>query len=644
MLHFIGLIATTGPLPETRSLEAAARRLGGPDFGPVEVWRRDDCAFAWRRLPLRAATAEAPVPVRLRDGRALLIGSGRIDEQAELIAALALDRHRRWSDTELMAAACERWGEAAADRLRGDFSFALWDQKARRLMLARDTFGSVPLFHHRGDGFVAFGTNPAALIATGLVPRDLDEATLGEALTGRSVDAEATIYRGLRRVRRASTLGFDPTGVRANLYWQPRRGPPLRLKDDRAYVEATREQLARVMRGHLRGDRPIGVMLSGGLDSGALASTLAMLAPEREILGFTTVPMPGDPVRLRDAAREWAHVQRLAAMHPNLRVRAIAEKTATPIDDALRDVFADIGMPSPGLGLMTRRLALAEAARAEGVGTLLRGDGGNRTLTAEGEDIFHFLARSGRWVALAHEVVANARYRGQSVTRVLWRRVLRDLVPRPWLAAWRGARGVAAPPVHVESFLRPEFAEASGLAAKWRASPHNLEQAGLRQTAEIDPLFLTAQPAHAEAASLMFNRLGLECLAPLRDRRIVDFCLSLPADQYCRNGVTRFLARRVLADRMPEEALAERGYFEPFPDGAQWLAGWWDEAARRLADQSPADLAAHAIDLDRLRATLAEGPPQDLPLGAANLHEIGAALPNALHVNHFIRWHRGLND
>jgi asparagine synthase (glutamine-hydrolysing) len=124
---------------------------------------------------------------------------------------------------------------------------------------------------------------------------------------------------------------------------------------------------------------------------------------------------------------------------------------------------------------------------------------------------------------------------------------------------------------------------------------------------------------------------------------MVDFILSLPVEQFRRNGVPRFFARRVLADRLPAETLAEPGYFPHFADCEEWLDGWWGDAATRLAEQHPVDLAEAAIDLARLRARLAAPPPTRLPAYGPERLEVAMALPQALHLNEFLRWHAGAN-
>jgi asparagine synthase (glutamine-hydrolysing) len=643
LLHFLGVVSFGAPLPAPAAMEGAARRLGGPDFGPARSWRSADCAFAWRALPLRAETLTAPVPVVARDGALALIGAGRIDAREALIAALDLPA-RAWSDTQLMMASVARWGEAGADRLMGNFGFAVWDVPERRLILANDYLGTLPMFYHVGDGFAAFGTNPAAMLALGLFSRDLDAAMVGENILGRSLNPEATLYADLRRVRRGATCAIDPSGARQSIYWRPKRGATLKLKDDQAYIEAARATLAEVTRGHLRARTSIGFMLSGGFDSGGVAATMAMLAPEREILGFTTTPVPGDPSLASGMAREREHVERLAARYPNLKVEFISEKTLGPIDEDFRDLFAATGLPLTGPSLATRRVALVAAARARGVGTLLNGDGGNSSLTWAGADVYRELFLSGRWLSLAYEIRAKARFLAIPASQVLRSEALYDIVPRVALRAWRAFKGAKPPLITDETFLRPAFASETGLAAQWSASPTRTDAMRQRHKRDFLPALLNMQVSHFDAYTLAYHRMGLESHSPLRDRRMIDFVLSLPATQFQRGGVNRFLGRRVLADRLPAETLAERRLFPSFADQEAWLASWWDEAGRKLGEQTPADLAAAALDLPALRALLSRPLAEVFPDSGPEQYKIGSRLPNALHINQFLRWHQGMND
>jgi asparagine synthase (glutamine-hydrolysing) len=588
---------------------------------------------------MRPSQTKKLAPAVSADGEISLIGSGRIDARSDLSAEAGVDL-RGVSDMAAMGAAFERWGPGAADRLRGNFAFAAWERKKRRLTLARDVFGGLPIFYHRGDGLVAFGCNPAALLALGCCSADLEPTELANGIAGMPGDPEGTVYRELRRVRRAGIATFDTSGARFEIYWRPGLAPPLRLRDDRDYVEAARAMLDTVVRGHLRSERPIAVALSGGFDSGGIAATLARLAPEREILGFTTVAMPGES---EESEREWAHVQALARMYPNLRVQAVREKSATPDDDAYRDFFENIGLPLTWPSFVTRRLALARAARAAGAGVLLNGDGGNGTLSNAGVHLFSQLAGSGGWATFLREIAADRRFHGGSWAKSA-RLAFYEIFPRPLLRLWRGVRRVSRAPLWRNNYLRPDFARTSGANGAFLHAHFHAYNRGLTRWRDQMAARMDIQPAHADHWPGVYQRLGLEASAPYLDRRMVDFVLSLPADQIRRDGAPRFLARRALSDLLPAETLAERALFPSFPDDAHWARAWWAKSAARLDEQIPDELAAEAIDLPALRARLAEGALDRAPVNDAEGDLSIHALANALHMNQFIRWRRGLNN
>lgn len=609
----------------------------------------DDRALRVALIDQRPGFAAAlldPSGTMLRDGLCF-VSSGRIDNRAELARELGRECRGPATDSALMAAAYAQWGEAAADRLRGDFAFVAWQPREQRLLLARDCFGALPLFYSRQGDLIVFGTLPSAMLATGLVPRTLDEPALAAMLEGIAVDRENTVYREIRRVPRASQVLHTPRETRSQSYWRPRRGAELRLKGDADYAEAAREVLAEVLKGHLAEEAPLGVMLSGGFDSGAIAAMLARLAPQREIHCFTCVPVAGDPAAAAlGMAQEWRNVEALGALYPNLRLNAVSEKPLSPVSSFWRECFEATGLPIRGHGLLARRVALAEAAAAQGVPVLLRGDGANLTFSAAGEGLVADLAARGNWGQAAREFIAGTRFSGRTWLPAFRRLVMRELLPpRLREAVWhlqrRGERSLRKE----ASFLRADFAGTAAAVEEWAASPINWRKRDLLSAREIEPLMLEhLQPLWADAHTLLFDHIGVAMPAPFRDRRMVDFALALPADQLRRDGVSRYIARQALKGLLPEQTLTQRGVFSPFADAAQWVGGWWEAARAQLDGQHDLDFSAAAIDLPRLRARLDQSAPPLRPLTGPEMEELTVFIPAALHMNDFIRWHHRAND
>ena len=638
MLSFGGLLRFDGGPIERDSLGKLAFKLGSDRFAPASVWLRGPLAVVCRQRPIRTEDRHVAFPVLGRDGALAVVGSARIDNQTELMSRLSLDPQRGWHDCELIAAAFERWGSQAADRLRGDFAFAAVDLQTMTLTLARDCFGEVPLFYHRGDGFVAFASTPAALLALPGVPRTLADNGMADLLVGNATDAYSTVYNAIRRTPRAAQTIHSAKGESTAVYWRPGQAPPLRLRRDDDYVEAAREVLRDVLVGHLRCERPIAVMLSGGLDSSAIASTLAKLAPSRAIHGYTTVPDgPGFP-------SEAPYVRQLCKLYPNLRVVDLANKPITPLDHSWREAFDAIGLPCVGMPLATRRLTLARAAAEDGAGVIMTGGGGNFTLTREGMDVPAYLARSFRWRALYRELKALTRSRGLGMRALFRRYVLRELAPPALLRAYGHRHHWRDRAIPAESYIHARFADEIRLGERWLSAGLNPvnRQSMSERAIELGHLEYL-QPPWQEAYTLLNQRLGMETAMPLRDRRMVDFVFSIPPEQFLRNGVTRWLARRALADRLPGEIVSRTTHDRAFPDLFPWLAAWWPAAAQAAETLEHSPTAKRFIDIDRLRQTLAAPLPASHEAAGDNELAYALYLPDALHLGDFVRWHEGGN-
>ena len=574
-----------------------------------------------------------------------MAGSSRIDNRAELAAALDLGDSSPSSDLVLVAEAFDRWGEDCFDRLRGDFGLVVFDLRRRRLVLASDAFGTKPLYHYRGGGWVAFAANAAVLLGIEGVPRALCENGIADQIAGSMSDHAVTVYENVLRVPRAAYVVHEAAGARTAVYWRPGRAPMLRLAGDADYVAAGRAVLDQIVAGHLATGEPIGVMLSGGLDSTAIAATLAKFAPGRIIRGYTTIPSddftpdPLDPL----SGSERPNVERLQSRHPNLRVTFVADKVS-PVAEAWREAFRVTGMPVAGATLMARRLALMRAAAADGVRVLLTGDGGNLTFSWEGNDNLAALARSGRWISLYRDLTGLARTTGESRAALFRRWVIREMLPPRILAAYHRARENRAVALPAGHFLSKDFSEEKGLERRAAAGEMNPRRRQLMTDAAIRVHMLEfLQPQWASTYALLAAQMGLTLAAPLRDRRMVDFCLSAPPDQYFRNGVTRWLARRMLEDRVPAENLRAPWGGHNFPDAMQYLERWRPEFLDRLSALETSPLASRMIDLPRLRAMLEAEFPKTLRACGARQMEFLRGLPDALLIGGFLRWHEGGN-
>ena len=227
-------------------------------------------------------------PIANEDGRVHVVQNGEIYNHEVLHRELAARGHefRTRCDTEAIVHLFEEHGDGFAERLRGMFAVAIWDGRASRLVLARDRFGIKPLFYWEApDGGLAFASELKALMALPGFPREIDMRGLESLLAFNSIPRPLTIFEGVRKLEPGHLLSWSPDGdgVEVRPYARPAPEPVERLRRERAGELATelRGRLRDSVRAHLIADVPVGVLLSGGVDSATLAALAAQESGER---------------------------------------------------------------------------------------------------------------------------------------------------------------------------------------------------------------------------------------------------------------------------------------------------------------------------------------------------------------------------
>jgi asparagine synthase (glutamine-hydrolysing) len=274
---------------------SAALAHHGADGG---AWTRGPVGLGMR---LRQCTPEDQFerqPLVRADGALILVSDARIDNRDELIPQLPVTNYpfpSQITDSELILCAYEKWGEACVNHLVGVFAFAIWEARSQRLFLARSPIEAPMLCYYAAPRVFAFASMPSGLFALPFVPRALDEERLADLLVQTGSEPRFTFYRDIFRlpIGHALTIGRD--GMNLRRYWQPDLKREIRLPRDEDYLAAFDDLLERVVRDQLRSQTPVGVMMSGGLDSSTVAATAArLLAPRGERLAaFTEVPRSG---------------------------------------------------------------------------------------------------------------------------------------------------------------------------------------------------------------------------------------------------------------------------------------------------------------------------------------------------------------
>ena len=302
MSAFAGIVNLSGAPVDRALLEAMADSLAprGPDARGV--WDQGGAALAHMLLRTTDEAALESQPFSF-DGTVWIVADARVDARAQLVADLKAEGREASTtrpDVELILHAWHAWGEECAERLLGDFAFAIWDAGLRRLYCARDHFGIKQFFYaHKGDT-VVFASSLAAVRLHPAVSSALDDLAVADFLIfGHPQQRDATAFADIRRLSPAHCATWSQAGDRLTRYWSLPIDEPLYLRRREDYPARLEELLREAVRDRTRTDR-VGIMMSGGLDSTLLASFTKDTLDKRgrgELKAYTSLIGPGDEER-----------------------------------------------------------------------------------------------------------------------------------------------------------------------------------------------------------------------------------------------------------------------------------------------------------------------------------------------------------
>lgn len=544
MIQFVGLWYRQPPSSARDAGTSLARAIRPRDgahyyFGPLA-------------LAISAPAGSDATPAVHPATGAICVADARLDnapELRELLAAelgeLAHDRTGHLPGAaELVLAAYLRWGTCAPQRLLGDFAIAVWDPRAATLLLARDGVGIRPLFYRIPDGGeqpVVFASRLPHLLAVLPETREVDAARVVSFLRGELADRGATFYRALRRLEPGGSLLVSVRQEHCSRFWEP--GPGLQAPTgDQQCRTAFLETLTAAVRRRLQ-PGPTGVMLSGGLDS----SAIACLA--RQLLSHTDASaLPAYSARFPVTPRsdEGQFIEEV------LRIGGFLARQA-PVDriSPLRDLeltWSVHGEPVHAPNLYIHR-ALWELARDDGVAALLDGLDGDTT-------VWHGIGR------LATMLRTEGPLQFFSQAGAAWRRsgIGPAVLARRFLVAPALARA--------RRWLRPASARRDPqrdrllLPEVRQAYPAGDSAAGLQPPASLKEDAVSVAHWRGWRRGILYHAFelatvdaaahGLEVRFPFCDRTLIELCLGLPPEQKYRDGWTRHVMRASLGGVLPE--------------------------------------------------------------------------------------------
>ncbi len=540
-----------------------------------------------------------------RDADFTLVADCRIDNRAELADAFGLNAAniRDMPDSAFILRAYKKWGEDCAAHLLGDFAFAIWDGRAKKLLLGRDHMGQRSIHYHKAIGFFAFATEIKALWALPDVPRVLSEAQIAKNILMETSPREGTtLFEGIFGLCGGTARSVTADGrMSIKQYWQPHSDPVHLGRDETYYIDTYRRILTKAVECRVRRlVRPPALLLSAGYDSTAIAGLAGpvLTAKGQKLITVSSV-LPEDYRGPRPSARQWVELCRRDMPHLDIHyVVRRHENIFTDIEKAFST--ADL---IPGLFHYVTDALLREASSA-GARLVMDGLAGDETLNPRGGGTLADILRTGQWRRFLAEFGPHLRFSGHSLTETLRNDIVWQLAPYWARRTWQAARRRFAP-AWANRPIAPEFAKAEIRAGSIQMSRLVRETRPIlcRRARRLDTINGSVNRARFhlvnEAATF-----GLDMTRPLADKRVVEFGLAIPEELQVKNGRDRYLGCRALADIYPPEFQTRGRQQDTFePDVAAMLKTVWPRLQAETERLSTNAALRAYIDFDKLSKT-----------------------------------------
>ena len=618
-------------------------------FGDKTVVGRDGLAGLVRAIsaPITPEDAFDRGIVQCGGGRQVAF-HGTLSYREDLIRALDVEpgQARHMADADLFARAWEKWGKEAATHAEGNFVVVVWDAARRVLTALCSPISSPPLYFSITPLRAVVASTPRGVHAGSGIPRRINDARLASSLILDRYNRRSTYFEGVQALGCGEVLVVATGTHRVHRFWDTAdRVRPVSMRSTEEYVEAGRKILRDAVAEAMRACETPAMLLSGGLDSTAVAVNALDLLADRSsaapLMSFTARPAKGWDGRCPPAREgdEGPLVRAMAAMYPALDTRFVRAQDV-PFDHMWRPMMELAELPQRNFlnlywGHECRRLA-----RAAGRRVVMNGASGNWTISYRGVERLASLLLRLRWAALRTEVAHVPA--GRPKFHFLKRSTIVPFLPRPLYMALKRRRDSAG--WRSYSAIHPRFAH--DMRVDQRARVHGFDpyfrnhRSRLRGQLHV----LSYMDGDVRSAALALEALhDIALRDPLGDRRLVLWCLGVPDELYWRDGQGRRLARLLIKGRVPDEVLhaRRRGY-----QAADWhfrltraLPRIRDEIEEWRGDPE----VAERLDLDRLLGLL-DTWPSETPLSRHDHPEQPIAefgLARALSAGRFIRFVNG---
>lgn len=588
-------------IEQSRNVMKALQKFPADD---VQIWHKENVFLGCHAQWITPESVGEQLPFYDYEKQLAITADAIIDNRHELFERLQIERSQRQDipDSMLILLAYEKWGEEAPKYLEGDFAFMIWDERQRQFFGARDFSGTRTLYFYKNEQKFAFSTLIEPLFSLPYIDKTLNEQWIAEFIaipvTTDSVSINETVYKNIKQIPPSHTMKVANGRVEFSRYSNLIAGEKLKLKSNLEYEEAFHEVFQKAVTARMRTHKQVGAHLSGGLDSGSVVSFAAKALQEKnkKLHTYSYVPV--------DDFIDWTRRYRVANERPLIEstVRHVGNISEEYLSFPEKSPFSEIDewietmeMPYKFFENSYWLKGIYEQADSHGIGILLNGQRGNWTVSwGHALDYYALLLKRFHFIRLYKEVNLYSKNIGVKKSRTM------KFVGKkafPMISSLLTTQEQYRFPV----WINPDFATKKNVFEK-------LEEKGIDTTG-------TSITDVYQIRNNQFNQLhfwGLNGTIgtklslrhsiwerdPTNDIRVIQFCLSVPEDQYVQNGIDRSLIRRSTKGFLPDNIrLNQRSRGIQGADGIHRMKHSWQPFVEELKQLSTDSIMSDLINV-----------------------------------------------
>lgn len=507
------------------------------------------------------------------------------------------------TDSDLILAAYEAWGEECPKYLLGDFAFAIWDAKTQQMFCARDHIGIKPFYYYLDEEKFVFSNEIKAILSHVDVKKVLNDEAMAYYLKhGLLSDLDMTFYKNIYKLHAATSITVMIDETKQNTYWKAEECPQIRYNNLDEYIHRARELLEEAVYARMRSMYPIASHLSGGIDSSSIAVLASRKLSENgdRFTGFNWTPVLDEDTDID--YYEWGNSKKIASLE-NIEHQAIDLS-----EEEILELYKTVDITQGDTIAFWYEHQIQQHAHTQNIRVILSGTGGDEFLSNNGYGYiagFFWKGEFKRAYRALCELGLRSRYPFLGFMKRFYREVILPSIPDRLYCM---QRRVYCNVNKISNYMKPSM---NTLIKSIRPKKKLLKSIGVRNTM-LNALHDGLIQTRVESWNVSGRSNRIEYRYPLLDKRIVEFALGVPEEIFRQEGKNRFLFRRAVEGLLPQNIIWSNTKYEPkrverYMEISQKAQTKWMESTAMATQQNKyfkLDSIFHDIDNYSLKNSL----------------------------------------